>query len=78
MLRHVYVYVCAHTGMHTCTCACMNKHTVVSLALSDLGESAAEFHIQPRVTTLSEMWGNWMEFREEHQVRLKGLEGLRD
>lgn len=30
------------------------------------------------VTTLSETWRNWMEFREEQLVRLKGLKGLRD
>lgn len=43
--------MCAH--VHACVYACVRA--VVFLALIDLGESAAEFHNQPRVTTLSEM-----------------------
>ena len=74
---------CTHmrtdTDTHTHTLTLILTLTLIAPWHSGSLESQQlEPCIQPRVTTLSETWGNWMEFREEQLVRLKGLEGLRD
>lgn len=70
--------MCTCVCVCECTCACMHVCAQSSLTLRELGESAAGASHQACVTTLSETWGNWTEFREEQLVQLKGLEGLRD
>ena len=72
---HIYRHTHTQTQTHT------HRHTQTLIApwcSGSLESQQLEPCIQPRVTTLSETWGNWMEFREEQLVRLKGLEGLRD
>lgn len=58
------MHVCACAGIQVCVWyvlewilvhTCIHVRAVLSLALTALRESAAEFHIQPCVTTLSEM-----------------------
>lgn len=47
--------VCVRARACMCVCVHAQVCAVVFLALIDVRESAAEFHNQPRVTTLSEM-----------------------
>lgn len=56
---HMHVFRCVWGGFTSERMAhvhaCIHVRAVLFLALTVLRESAAEFHIQPRVTTLSEM-----------------------
>lgn len=58
--------VCVCACICLCACGCVEL-----LTLGELRESAAGALHPACVTTLSETWRNWMEFREEQLVRLK-------